>query len=236
MSNYRPLTDAVQHGRYTTANNYGCKCEPCQNAKRAYVADYRERNKEKLNAKERKRRRRRKEANPRPPRTFKTVDPLIRFWAKVDKRNDDECWNWTGSLAGPKYREGRGYGQFYGGPAVGLTRAHLYSYELHHGPIPEGMFVCHHCDNPPCVNPAHLFLGTPKDNIADMDSKGRRVIVRNFRLTDKQVAEIAARFVRGHRFRGPNNSKELAEEFGISPNYVEYLARGGRSKTESKVA
>lgn len=89
---------------------------------------------------------------------------------KVDKRGLDDCWTWMAS----RFSNGGGYGQFSiggaGGSAIG---AHRYSWDLHFGPIPEGMLVCHHCDNPPCVNPAHLFLGTHVDNALDMVAKGR---------------------------------------------------------------
>ena len=77
------------------------------------------------------------------------------------------CWLWTGA------KKPNGYGNL---TWVGKTLiAHRASYMAFHGPIPEGMNVCHHCDTPSCVNPAHLFLGNQADNIADMDAKGRRV-------------------------------------------------------------
>ena len=93
-----------------------------------------------------------------------------RFWAKVDKTGD--CWLWTASV----FRERYGYGKFQAGENRANTRvvyAHRYSWELVNGPVPDGLFVCHHCDNPPCVNPAHLFVGTHQDNVDDMMSKGR---------------------------------------------------------------
>lgn len=90
---------------------------------------------------------------------------IKRFWSKVDKRGDNECWEWKAG------RDKDGYGQFSVG-YVG-TRAHRFSFLLHHGDIPRGMKVCHTCDNPPCANPKHLWLGTADDNNKDMKNKGR---------------------------------------------------------------
>lgn len=87
-----------------------------------------------------------------------------RFWERVNKQPDG-CWLWTGTT------NLRGYGILARNNTMQL--AHRFSYELHKGVIPDGMFVCHSCDNPPCVNPDHLWLGTNADNVSDMVAKGR---------------------------------------------------------------
>lgn len=90
-----------------------------------------------------------------------------RLWAKVDKSGGpDACWLWTG------HRNQKGYGK------IGADRktigAHRGAWMVTNGPIPDGLFVLHRCDNPPCCNPAHLFVGTNADNMTDMAQKGRR--------------------------------------------------------------
>jgi len=88
-----------------------------------------------------------------------------RYWAKVDRRGDDECWEWVA------YRNKLGYGCF--GLNGSSMLAHRYGYELANGQFDPALCVLHRCDNPPCQNPAHFFLGTRVDNNADRHSKGR---------------------------------------------------------------
>jgi hypothetical protein len=90
-----------------------------------------------------------------------------RFDSKV--RPSAGCWIWTGGRS-------KGYGSFWlGGRDV---RAHRYAYERHHGPIPEGLMICHTCDNPPCVNPHHLYAGTAADNARDARQRGRAHVLQ----------------------------------------------------------
>lgn len=83
-----------------------------------------------------------------------------RFWEKVDKKSDDECWNWKAST------NGHGYGQICDG-FCGVVSAHRLSWQIHFGDIPIGKFILHKCDNRLCVNPNHLYVGTQSDNMYD---------------------------------------------------------------------
>lgn len=117
------------------------------------------------------------------------------YWAKVLVM-DSGCWEWTGSRRPPRW-----YGAFYF--RGGADSAHRYCYKAVRGPIAAGMYICHHCDNPPCVNPAHLYMGTPTDNARDMFRRARTPVakihaeqaaeIRRLRGTGMQLLAIAAR-------------------------------------------
>lgn len=156
-------------------------------------------------------------------------DKVAHFWSKVDKSGGpDACWEWT------ENRTKEGYGRFSirerGGP-VKTRFASRVAFELTNGPIPAGMFVCHRCDNPPCCNPAHLFAGTPNDNVQDAIRKGRMRHVGvpgsrhpRAKLTEEQAADIWVRANMGER------GVALAAEYGISISVVSRIKNGGAWK------
>lgn len=141
------------------------------------------------------------------------VDLEKRFWSKVGIRNDNDCWEWTAG------RTSRGYGKFW---IFGRTKsAHRVGFELVYGPIPERLFVCHSCDNPPCINPEHWFLGTQGDNIKDAFRKGRIELSRirgenhgQAKLTEDDVLEIREKTVQGI------SGTYLAKIFGVTPSCI----------------
>lgn len=120
-----------------------------------------------------------------------------RFWEKVDKSGD--CWTWKAS----RDRYGYGHVGIGGRPRT----CHRVAWEMSIGPIPQGMSVLHRCDNPPCVNPAHLFLGTPADNSRDMALKERQA---NRKLTTATVIQLRADREHGSTYA------ELGRRYGIS--------------------
>jgi hypothetical protein len=150
-----------------------------------------------------------------------------RFWRRVQK--SDSCWMWKGPLSGPGWRTGRGYGAFYSGKN---GTAHRFSWELHFGPIPPGLFVCHKCDTPPCVNPEHLFLGTSSDNSRDMWTKGRgrlqqpgvlaAVHVRGSTSPQAKLNEEIVREIRTACAQGANRH-ELARRFAVTSTTIDKI-------------
>ena len=144
---------------------------------------------------------------------FGSTDPVIRFQQKIQRNPVSGCWEWTGSLTTGGYAQLR----------VGKRKvaAHRFSYELHIGKIPKGLSVCHKCDNPKCVNPFHLFLGTHKDNMADCTRKKRRLGERNAnaKLNVSNVQEIKTSRL---------NASELGRRFGVTKEAI-YAVRSGRN-------
>lgn len=143
--------------------------------------------------------------------TVSSEEGLKRFWVKVPKSGPDDCWEWVST------RSGKNYGLLHFMPERGKRHylyAHRVSYFIAHKYLPEEMDVLHTCDNPPCCNPNHLFLGTQKDNVADMVAKGRQLRgakVYTNKLTPEEVQQI-----RILHFRDNLNYVELGRRFHVS--------------------
>lgn len=128
-----------------------------------------------------------------------------RFWEKVDIRGEDECWEWTA------FRTDTGYGQF--GIRNTLWKAHRVAWMLTHKKNPKDSFICHHCDNPPCCNPKHLFVGNNQLNMQDKARKGKSNGELNNanKLTSDEVIEI-----RNLYSQKEHSMNKLSEIFGVS--------------------
>lgn len=145
--------------------------------------------------------------------------PINRFWTKVDKSG--KCWIWLAS------KDAKGYGWF-GINSRNVVKAHRFSYELHKGKIPKegngkrfSMFVCHHCDNPSCVRPSHLWLGTNADKMRDMVIKGRSydhsgINNPKTKFSLKQIKYIREAYKNGKR----GIVKKLTKKYKVNRNTI----------------
>ena len=146
---------------------------------------------------------------PANAKRHRYMTPTERLWAEVERGAVDACWEWRGK------KTSFGYGSLcHLGKKDG---AHRVAFMLSVGPIPDGMFVCHRCDNPPCCNPAHLFLGTVQDNTADMDRKGRRRTGCPSDLTADQVIAI---------WNSQGTASSVGEKHGLSAGAVKSIWQG----------
>lgn len=141
-----------------------------------------------------------------------------RFWRMIKKTED--CWLWIGG------KKPNGYGQISeGGKGSKTLLAHRVSYKIHHGELPEGLVVMHSCDNPSCVNPSHLSVGTYKDNTQDMIAKGRKRTVAPLG-SENGKAILSERDVLYIRENQGKSHAQLGREMGVSPNCVRGVRTG----------
>lgn|SRR5690606_9776142 len=138
------------------------------------------------------------------------------FWNRVQK--SEGCWEWQGAI------NDRGYGRVW---AFGkMERAHRVAYVLEYGRIPDDRIICHHCDNPACVRPDHLFVGTDKDNSDDKWEKGRGWALTGEIHPSSKLSESQVRAIREEYRKGGVTQRELASAYGVSRQQISRIARG----------
>lgn len=143
-----------------------------------------------------------------------------RFWSKVERRTAGECWEWKAGFnlaVQPR-------------PIFWIKRrqeyAHRVAFSLIHGPIPEGKWVCRRCDNPKCVNPNHLFLGTPQINHDDMKNKGRRASFVGEKNSQSKLNATAVRLMRALYLESSLSKAGISRMFGVSAPVGNRAIRG----------
>lgn len=149
-----------------------------------------------------------------PLHGMSTID---RFWYYVDKRGDDDCWECKTAI------NKAGYPGIWDAEENKKKLSHRYSYEIHNGKIDESMYVMHTCDNPRCVNPAHLVVGTPKDNYDDMIQKGRgvRVFGKGENHPNRKLSEENVRYIR--EYKDQVTHAAFAEIFDVSQGTIKNI-------------
>ena len=132
---------------------------------------------------------------------------IVRFTEKYIRDSQPDCWNWIG-----------GKSKNYGALTFNKKsyRAHRVSYQIFKGEIPEQMLVCHHCDNPACINPDHLFLGSWSDNMKDAWEKGRMTRNGKIKLTIKQIKEIK---------KLSDRHADIAKKYGVTRSRISQIKR-----------
>lgn len=143
-----------------------------------------------------------------------------RFWSKVSPEPNTGCWLWTAAT------DTGGYGRIHAGEGRRIVSAHRAAWELSFGQITDGLFVCHRCDQPACVNPAHLFLGTNKENLRDASRKGRLWQYAGEENSASKLTADEVNLIR--RLRAEATQPALAARFGVNQSTISRIQSNQR--------